>query len=183
MIHTLLTSPIGTLAIGVEGHRIRFVTLVDANDAHANKFIQQSRQVFAEEQPQLMQAVRQLTEYFKGKRKEFSLPIHYRGTAFQKKVWDQLLRIPYGQTKSYGQLAASLGGKNKARAVGGAAHNNPLLILIPCHRLIGSDGSLTGFGAGIDAKQKLLALEGWKPLPQGQSNSNQEALEEEPQKE
>ncbi len=158
MIHTLLPSPIGTLAIGVEGHRIRFVTLIDTP---ADKRLRQSRQVFAEEQPQLLQAVREFNEYFTGRRTEFSLPIHYQGTVFQEKVWQQLLRIPYGETKSYGQVAESLGGKSKARAVGGAAHNNPLLILIPCHRLIGSDGSLTGFGAGITAKQKLLELEGW----------------------
>lgn len=107
----------------------------------------------------LKEAGNQLMEYFQGKRKEFTLPLSPKGTEFQKKVWNALCTIPYGQTRSYGQIAAQVGNKKASRAVGGANHRNPIMIFIPCHRVIGADGSLTGFGGGLMAKKYMLDLE------------------------
>lgn len=103
---------------------------------------------------------KQLKEYFSRQRKEFDLPLEILGTEFQKKVWDELKKIPYGETISYGELANRMGDKNLMRAVAAANGANPIPIIIPCHRVIGSDGSLTGYGGGLDVKQKLLELEG-----------------------
>lgn len=101
----------------------------------------------------------QLTEYFAGERRVFDLPLSPEGTDFQKKVWEHLREIPYGETRTYGELAEMAGNKKASRAVGMANHCNPVLILIPCHRVIGADGSLTGYAAGIEAKKYLLTLE------------------------
>lgn len=109
--------------------------------------------------PLLHEASRQLLAYLQGKLRQFDLPLSIHGTAFQRQVWEQLRAIPYGRTLSYGELAERIGSRSKARAVGGAAHANPLAIIIPCHRLIGADGSLTGFGGGLAMKQVLLDLE------------------------
>lgn len=109
--------------------------------------------------PVVQETVRQLDEYFAGKRREFSVPIKTQGTDFQEKVWAALRKIPYGETRTYGQIAAQVGNPKAGRAVGGANHNNPIMILTPCHRVIGADGSLTGFGGGLDVKEALLALE------------------------
>lgn len=112
-----------------------------------------------EETPLLLAAKRQLEEYFAGARKEFSLPLAPVGTPFQKQCWQALCRIPYGETRTYGQQAAAVGRPKASRAVGGANHHNELLIFIPCHRVVGADGSLTGFGGGLDKKRFLLDLE------------------------
>jgi methylated-DNA-[protein]-cysteine S-methyltransferase len=108
--------------------------------------------------------VKQLEEYFAGERTAFELPLAVRGPAFHRAVWACLIRIPYGETRSYGQIARELGRPDRARAVGGANARNPLPIVVPCHRVIGSDGSLTGYGGGLEAKRALLALEqgGWQ---------------------
>lgn len=107
----------------------------------------------------IQSAIIQLDEYFSGKRKQFSLPLNPNGTEFQKKVWSELTKIPYGETISYGELAKKIGNKNAQRAVGGANNKNPIMIFIPCHRVIGKNGSLTGYAAGLDVKQKLLEIE------------------------
>ncbi len=104
--------------------------------------------------------IAQLDEYFAGKRRRFELPLAPSGTPFQRKVWQQLRKIPYGRTITYAQLAHRVGNDAACRAVGAANGRNPLPIVVPCHRVIGSDGSLTGFGGGIAAKRKLLELEG-----------------------
>ena len=104
--------------------------------------------------------VRQLKEYFAGKRTHFELPLAPRGTPFQLETWKELRKIPYGETITYGELARRLGKPNASRAVGAANGANPIPIVIPCHRVIGSDGALTGFGGGLDTKLKLLQLEG-----------------------
>jgi methylated-DNA-[protein]-cysteine S-methyltransferase len=106
------------------------------------------------------EVVTQLDEYFAGRRREFDLPLAPAGTAFQLAVWRALRSIAYGQTTSYGQLARELGNAGGARAVGLANGSNPVPIIIPCHRVIGADGSLTGFGGGLDIKRALLRLEG-----------------------
>ena len=104
-------------------------------------------------------AENQIREYFSGIRKAFDVPIAIEGTLFQKSVWELLLKIPYGQTVSYGEIAGRLGDRKKARPVGGAVGLNPVPIIIPCHRVIGQDSSLTGFGGGLYVKSFLLNLE------------------------
>lgn len=111
------------------------------------------------ETPLLQEAEEQLNEYFAGVRRDFDLPLAAKGTAFQHLVWDALLRIPYGEVRTYGQLAAALGRPGASRAVGNACHRNPLCIVIPCHRVIGANGSLTGYAEGLDIKEYLLEME------------------------
>jgi len=113
--------------------------------------------------PILREARRQLQEYFAGTRREFDLPLSPRGTEFQREVWHALATIPYGETISYAQLASRVGRPGASRAVGAANGRNPLPIVLPCHRVIGADGSLTGFGGGLPTKQFLLRMEGALP--------------------
>jgi methylated-DNA-[protein]-cysteine S-methyltransferase len=110
--------------------------------------------------PALADAVEQLEEYFAGERQRFELRLDLRGTPFQRSVWDELLSIPYGETISYKRLAERLGRLDRVRAVGGAVGRTPVPIIVPCHRAVGSDGSLTGYGGGLQRKQALLDLEG-----------------------
>ncbi|WP_432695853.1 methylated-DNA--[protein]-cysteine S-methyltransferase [Marinobacterium sp. YM272] len=108
----------------------------------------------------LIEAAHQLSEYFAGKRQSFDLPLAPAGTQFQQRVWQALQQIPYGETRSYGDLASIIGQPGAARAVGMANNRNPLSILIPCHRVIGANGALVGYGGGLTIKRKLLELEG-----------------------
>ena len=110
--------------------------------------------------PVLPNAARQLEEYFAGSRRECTIPLRPQGTAFQLAVWKALLEIPYGETRSYLDIARAIGKPNAVRAVGAANGANPIAIIVPCHRVIGHDGSLTGYGGGLGLKQRLLALEG-----------------------
>ncbi len=107
----------------------------------------------------LLEAQRQLGEYFAGKRKRFDLKLDFSGTDFQKSVWAELLNIPFGETRTYGDIAKRLGNEKATRAVGAANGRNPLPIVAPCHRVIGASGELTGFGGGLDVKARLLDLE------------------------
>jgi methylated-DNA-[protein]-cysteine S-methyltransferase len=109
--------------------------------------------------PILLETERQLAEYFSGERIQFDLPLQPDGSEFQKKVWQALREIPFGQTRSYLDLAKALGSSKAARAVGAANGKNPLSIIVPCHRVVGADGSLTGFAGGVETKAALLALE------------------------
>jgi methylated-DNA-[protein]-cysteine S-methyltransferase len=102
----------------------------------------------------------QLTEYFNGKRRVFDLPLEVYGTPFQKDIWKHLQNIPFGETRSYGQLAKAIGNPKASRAVGAANGKNPISIILPCHRVVGSNGNLTGFAGGVEAKDFLLKLEG-----------------------
>jgi O-6-methylguanine DNA methyltransferase len=110
--------------------------------------------------PRVKDFFKQLMEYFNRDRKDFNLSLEIVGTDFQRKVWNELTKIPYGETVSYGELANRMGDKNLMRAVAAANGANPIPIIIPCHRVIGADGSLTGYGGGLEVKQKLLELEG-----------------------
>lgn len=110
--------------------------------------------------PVLIEAERQLKDYFSGKRKSFSVKLDFKGTDFQKKVWAALLTIPFGETRSYGQIAKQIKNPKAVRAVGAANGKNPISIIAPCHRVIGSTGKLTGFAGGLEAKARLLELEG-----------------------
>lgn len=144
-----LSSPIGTLSLEADQHgicRLDFCHTVVEHPGHPAC-------------PLLKEAKKQLDEYFAGKRRIFSLPLSFQGTAFQIRVWEALRTIPYGETWYYGQLAEAVGNPRACRAVGMANNRNPLPILIPCHRVIGKNGSLTGYGGGLDIKEKLLALE------------------------
>ena len=109
--------------------------------------------------PLLEEAARQLTEYANGTRQVFALPVAPKGSDFQQAVWAALQTIPYGQTRTYGDIAAQIGNPKATRAVGMACNRNPILMVIPCHRVIGKNGSLTGFGAGLELKETLLNLE------------------------
>ncbi|WP_017479289.1 methylated-DNA--[protein]-cysteine S-methyltransferase [Pseudomonas sp. PAMC 26793] len=113
----------------------------------------------ANNSPVLQETERQLKEYFAGIRNRFELELDFSGTDFQKKVWQALLTIPFGQTRSYSQIAAQIGNPKAVRAVGAANGRNPISIVAPCHRVIGASGGLTGFAGGLEAKQYLLALE------------------------
>ncbi len=151
--HTVTDSPYGPLTlVATDGvlsglymadhrHRPPEETFGDRDDAH------------------FKEAEEQLQAYFEGELKEFTLPFHLDGTPFQRTVWEQLLRIPYGETRSYGELADALGNPKASRAVGLANGRNPLSIIVPCHRVIGADGSLTGYGGGLSRKQRLLDFE------------------------
>jgi len=108
----------------------------------------------------LQMAARQLDEYFAGKRQKFDLPLAPAGTDFQLSVWEALQTIPYGETRSYGQIAAQIGNPKASRAVGGGNNKNPIAIIIPCHRVIGSSGKMVGYRGGVDIKEYLLRLEG-----------------------
>ncbi len=110
--------------------------------------------------PVLVEAERQLKEYFEGKRNSFSLALDAVGTEFQKEVWNALSTIPYGETRSYGDIARQIGKEKAVRAVGAANGRNPISIVVPCHRVIGASGGLTGFAGGLEAKAHLLSMEG-----------------------
>lgn len=146
-------SPIGRLKICAENGRITGLCLPqEATDpAPALDNVQHSAL--------LNEACRQLDEYFRGRRRAFDLPIGGAGTAFQQRVWAQLRRIPYGETRSYADIAAAIGNPRAVRAVGQANNKNPILILTPCHRVIYKSGDLAGFGCGTEVKRYLLELE------------------------
>jgi methylated-DNA-[protein]-cysteine S-methyltransferase len=113
--------------------------------------------------PLLMEAVRQLRAYFAGELREFHLPLEIVGTDFRKRVWEHVRSIPYGETRTYSQIASALAAPKAVRAVGAANGANPLPIVIPCHRVIGAGGELVGYGGGLPLKKRLLELEGWQP--------------------
>jgi methylated-DNA-[protein]-cysteine S-methyltransferase len=112
-----------------------------------------------QDQEALQEAIRQLNEYFDGHRTNFDLPLDLYGTPFQRMVWDQLLLIPYGETRSYKDIAFAIKSPKSVRAVGGANHHNPVPIIIPCHRVVGTNGALVGYGGGLSIKEALLDLE------------------------
>jgi methylated-DNA-[protein]-cysteine S-methyltransferase len=120
-----------------------------------------------DQNPLLTEAARQLQAYFAGQLREFSLPLDLQGTDFQKRVWGQVAAIPYGETRSYGQIATAIGSPRAVRAVGAANGANPVPIVVPCHRVIGANGKLVGYGGGLALKKRLLELEGARALPLG----------------
>ena len=149
-------TPIGILRlVGDEQHLER----VDLPNAAARPPAEAWRETCRKLPAALDAAKRQLAEYFDGGRRDFDLPLAPDGTTFQLRVWDELRRIAYGETVSYGELARRIGQPTASRAVGAANGRNPLAIVVPCHRVIGADGALTGYGGGLPVKQALLALE------------------------
>ncbi|MGX7681629.1 methylated-DNA--[protein]-cysteine S-methyltransferase [Jatrophihabitans sp. DSM 45814] len=153
MRYTILASPVGELLLTAdEGGLRQLYWEKSRHPALIGADWQRDDQALAEVRDQL-------GEYFAGRRREFELRLNPRGSVFQKRVWDALMEIPYGETTSYGRLAAKLGQPTAARAVGLANGQNPLSIIVPCHRVIGADGSLTGYGGGLPTKKFLLSLE------------------------
>ena len=153
--YKLMPSPVGELTLVARGgklsailweveraNRVRLGELIEANDS-----------------PVLRETERQLREYFAGTRNQFELELDFAGTDFQKQVWQALLTIPFGETRSYSQIAEQIGNPKAVRAVGAANGRNPISIIAPCHRVVGASGGLTGFAGGLEAKQYLLTLE------------------------
>jgi methylated-DNA-[protein]-cysteine S-methyltransferase len=155
LVCKIMPSPVGELKLVASDKGL--VAVLWQNDNPLR--VRLSEPVPSERHPVLVETERQLAEYFAGKRKTFSIALDMRGTRFQKEVWEALLAIPFGETRSYGQLARQLGNPSATRAVGAANGRNPISIIVPCHRVIGSNGKLTGFAGGIDVKARLLGLE------------------------
>lgn len=154
--HVVLASPIGPLTVIAEDGAITHVHLGDAKHGPAAEAL--GPEAEPTEEP-FASAAAQLAAYFAGDLHEFDLPLAPRGDDFHQRVWALLREIPYGETRSYGDIARALGDRNLAQAVGTANGRNPIAIVIPCHRVIGADGTLVGYGGGLDRKRFLLALE------------------------
>lgn len=151
--YTEMESPIGKLRLAGNEKGLRQLSFVSGQHTRAV-----AKEWVRDEKP-FKEATRQLRAYFRGELKEFDLALEMQGTDFQKSVWNELRKIPYGETRSYGQVAKRIGNPKAMRAVGAANGQNPIAIIVPCHRVIGSSGSLTGFGGGMDCKKRLLELE------------------------
>ena len=151
-----IQTPLGRM-VAIAGDR-EIVRLGFVDEGESDRFIERHRPglYFVGSHPLLDTLVRELAEYFAGARAEFSVPVSPRGTEFDRRAWAYLKTIPFGQTRTYGQQARAIAGSNAARAVGRANGANPIAILVPCHRVIGADGSLTGFAAGMHRKRWLL---------------------------
>jgi methylated-DNA-[protein]-cysteine S-methyltransferase len=158
--YKVVNSPIGKLKLVANGSKLCAILWEEdeLGDKPSRVRLGQMREV--EDNPVLVETERQLNEYFAGKRNCFELELDFAGTKFQKKVWEALMTIPFGETRSYGEIAAQIGNATAARAVGAANGKNPISIIAPCHRVIGASGDLTGFAGGLVAKELLLALEG-----------------------
>ena len=156
--HATHDSPVGPLLLAADDDGLRVIEFFESRHR-----IKRDDDWHEGDHEVLRETRRQLDEYFRGERRQFALPLAPRGTSFQREVWQTLATIPYGGTISYAQLATQVGRPKAMRAVGAANGRNPLPIVLPCHRVIGADGSLTGFGGGLPTKQFLLALEGAMP--------------------
>ena len=155
LFYKWLTSPIGGLKLVASEQGLTAILWENDNPRR----VRLASLVENSEHRMLLRTEKELNEYFSGKRKTFTVTLDMRGTSFQKQVWEALLGIPYGETRTYGQLANQLGNPNATRAVGAANGRNPIAIIVPCHRLIGFDGKLTGFAGGLEAEAHLLKLE------------------------
>jgi methylated-DNA-[protein]-cysteine S-methyltransferase len=163
MIHyRTIGSPIGPLTLAGRGGALTNLRMVDQTYEPSRAGWSADDAVFAD-------AIDQLNAYFAGELFDFDVELDLRGTEFQQRVWKALLTIPYGETRSYGEIAEQIGAPGAARAVGLANGHNPIAIIVPCHRVIGASGSLTGYGGGLERKQTLLALEK-RRTPRTQAN-------------
>jgi methylated-DNA-[protein]-cysteine S-methyltransferase len=153
MIYTTFNSPIGELLLAGDDSGLRILSMQDApRPRRIEPDWHRDDAAFADIR-------HQLEEYFAGSRETFELELSLRGNAFEQRVWAELLKIPYGETASYGQIAAAIGAPSAPRAVGLANGRNPVALIVPCHRVIGANGSLTGYGGGLERKRYLLDLE------------------------
>lgn len=153
--YTVIPSPVDPLTLVTDGEVLTGVYM----QSHNPSPLQTEEWIRKDEHVVLQWTKSQLSEFFAGARTEFDLPLGPNGTQFQKSVWAQLCEIPYGETISYGELARRIGNPNSSRAVGMANSKNPISIIVPCHRVIGANGKMVGFGGGIDRKEILLKLE------------------------
>jgi len=158
MSYTITDSPVGDLLIACDDDALRWIVF----QGGIRPIEPPQDWSLSPKVPLLQEALAQLEAYFAGELREFDLPLTPEGTPFQRKVWEALRDIPWGETRSYSELAAAIGRPTASRAVGAANGKNPLPIVIPCHRVIGSTGKLTGFGGGLDVKAGLLRLEGYE---------------------
>lgn len=149
MYESVLETEIGFIIIKADDYYINEVSLCKDRPSLAK-----------EENKLTVLCKKYLEEYFLGVRKEFNLPVNFTGTEFQRSVWRELMKVPFGETRSYGEIACAIGRPKAVRAVGGACSKNPILIIVPCHRIVGATGKLTGFACGVPVKQWLLNLEG-----------------------
>jgi len=169
VIYGFLRTPVGRLLVARDPAGIRLIHFDKSGSgpAKAGPYVRgpRARPGWERHDSAFDDLATQFREYFEGNRRTFELPLAPEGTPFQLRVWNALLDIPYGETISYGQLAERIGDRSASRAVGLANGSNPLPIVIPCHRVIGSNGTLTGYGGGLPIKERLLALEGALPAP------------------
>ncbi|OED43812.1 hypothetical protein ACH42_09035 [Endozoicomonas sp. (ex Bugula neritina AB1)] len=160
MNYWLIESPFGTLLLVSDGEALKQLSFINA--ANFNPEMN-----WCKTQDSILKTAQtQLEEWFVGKRRIFDLPLSPEGTEFQKVIWNQLRKIPYGETRSYGDLAQAINKPTASRAVGAANGKNPIALIIPCHRVIGADGTLTGYAYGVELKEKLLALESQQKISQ-----------------
>jgi methylated-DNA-[protein]-cysteine S-methyltransferase len=155
-----LNSPIGTLYVASSDQGVVCLSLSGRKDLLKNLQNRLSDMELEQNAVKNRDVIKQMKEYFSGARKRFDLPLHMMGTEFQKRVWRQLCQVPFGQTASYKEIAEKIGKPKAMRAVGQANHQNLIPIIIPCHRIIGANGDLVGFGGGVDLKRFLLSHEG-----------------------
>jgi methylated-DNA-[protein]-cysteine S-methyltransferase len=157
---SVVNTPLGRIRVEATA---RGVCHMGFTKAGAGRPAKREAHASREARAHVVAGIRQLREYFAGQRKEFRLPLDLRGTEYQLRVWQKLLEIPFGQTVSYGELARRVGLPHSPRAAGTACGSNPLAVVVPCHRVIGADGKLHGYGGGLWRKQRLLELEGSAP--------------------
>lgn len=152
-------SPIGELTLVCDGTALKAIHFEDETDDYVQSYWRKRGCLLTYRKQGMTEVKNQLADYFEGKRKRFELELSPEGTSFQKSVWQALTEIDFGETRSYSQVAARIGSPEAVRAVGAANGRNPIPIVIPCHRVIGANGTLTGYAGGLDVKQKLLQLE------------------------
>ena len=155
LVYMYMDSPVGALKLVAHDHAL--VAVMWDNEDH--KRVRLAELIKNIQHPMLLKVKQQLEQYFAGQRQQFNLPLDFQGTDFQQQVWRALLTIPYGETRSYKDIALQIGNEKAVRAVGAANGRNPISIIAPCHRVIGSGGALVGFAGGLDKKQILLSLE------------------------
>ena len=155
LVYMYMDSPVGALKL--VAHDQALVAVMWDNEDH--KRVRLAELIEDRQHPMLLRVKKQLEEYFTGQRQQFDLPLDFQGTDFQQQVWQALLTIPYGEKRSYKDIAVQIGNEKAVRAVGAANGRNPISIIAPCHRGIGSSGALVGFAGGLDKKQILLSLE------------------------
>lgn len=153
MFYTSIESPVGRLLLAADDAGLRHVAFADGHSSA------EPRPEWRPDAQPLAEVIRQLRAFFAGELRDFDLPLAPQGPAFHRRVWRELCNIPYGETISYGELARRVGSPNASRAIGRANGANPIAIIIPCHRVIGSNGKLTGYGGGLPRKEFLLGLE------------------------
>jgi len=155
LVYMYMDSPVGALKL--VAHDQALVAVMWDNEDH--KRVRLAELIEDRQHPMLLRVEKQLEQYFAGQRQQFDLPLDFQGTDFQQQVWQALLTIPYGEKRSYKDIAVQIGNEKAVRAVGAANGRNPISIIAPCHRVIGSSGALVGFAGGLDKKQILLGLE------------------------